>query len=74
MQSGLMVESVHWALLALVIKYIKIFISMFILVFLMACTVDSTQKINSQKNMDEKSKANVAFGGSINIGICSNCN
>ena len=40
----------------------------------MACTVDSTQKINSQKNMDEKSKANVTFGGSINSGICSNCN
>ena len=47
---------------------------MFIVIFLMACTVDSAQKINSQKNLDEKSKANVAFGVSINNGICSNCN
>ena len=69
-----MVKSVHWVLLVLVIKYLRIFILMFIVIFLMACTVDSTQKINSQKNMDEKSKANVTFGGSINTGICSNCN
>ena len=69
-----MVKSVHWVLLVLVIKYLRIFILMFIVIFLMACTVDSTQKINSQKNMDEKSKANVTFSGSINNGICSNCN
>ena len=69
-----MVKSVHWVLLVLVIKYLRIFILMFIVIFLMECTVDSTQKINSQKNMDEKSKANVAFGVSINNGICSNCN
>jgi len=69
-----MVKSVHWVLLVLVIKYLRIFILMFIVIFLMACTVDSTQKINSQKNMDEKSKANVTFGVSINNGICSNCN
>ena len=69
-----MVKSVHWVLLVLVIKYLRIFILMFIVIFLMACTVDSTQKINSQKNLDEKSKANVAFGVSINNGICSNCN
>ena len=47
---------------------------MFIVSFLMACTVDSTKKIISQKNMNEKSKANVTFSGSINNGICSNCN
>ena len=69
-----MVKSVHWVLLVLVIKYIRIFILMFIVIFLMACMVDSTQKINSQKNMDEKSKANVTFGVSINNGICSDCN
>ena len=69
-----MVKSVHWVLLVLVIKYLRIFILMFIVIFLMACTVDSTQKINSQKNMDEKSKANVTFGVSINNGICSDCN
>ena len=69
-----MVKSVHWVLLVLVIKYLRIFILMFIVIFLMACTVDSTQKINSQKNIDEKSKANVTFGVSINNGICSNCN
>ena len=40
----------------------------------MACTVDSTKKIISQKNMNEKSKANVTFGASINYGVCSNCN
>ncbi len=40
----------------------------------MACTVDSTKKINSQKNMNDKSKANVAFAASVNIGVCSNCN
>ena len=68
-----MVKSVHWVLLVLVIKYLRIFILMFIVIILMACTVDSTQKINSQKNFDEKSKANVAFGVSINNGICSNC-
>ena len=69
-----MVKSVHWVLLVLVIKYIRIFILMFIVIFLIACTVDSTQKINSQKNMNEKSKANVAFAASVNIGVCSNCN
>jgi len=69
-----MVKSVHWVLLVLVIKYLRIFILMFIVIFLMACTVDSTQKINSQKNMNEKSKANVTFGASINYGVCSNCN
>ena len=47
---------------------------MFIVIFLMACTVDSTQKTNSQKNMNKKSKANVTFGASINNGVCSNCN
>ena len=47
---------------------------MFIVIFLMACMVDSTQKINFQKNMNEKSKANVTFGASINNGVCSNCN
>ena len=69
-----MVKSVHWVLLVLVIKYIRIFILMFIVIFLMACTVDSTQKINSQKNMNEKSKANVTYGASVNNGVCSNCN
>ena len=69
-----MVKSVPWVLLALVIKYLRIFILMFIVIFLMACTVDSTKKINSQKNMNEKSKANVEFGASVNIEICSNCN
>ena len=67
-----MVKSVHWVLLVLVIKYLRIFILMFIVIFLMACTVDSTQKINSQKNMNEKSKANVTFGASVNNGVCSN--
>ena len=47
---------------------------MFIVIFLIACTVDSTQKINSQKNMNEKSKANVTYGASVNNGVCSNCN
>ena len=74
MQPGLMVQSVLWVLLAHVIKYIRIIISMFILIFLQACTADPTQKINSKKNTDEKSKANVTFSGSINNGICSNCN
>ena len=68
-----MVKSVHWVLLVLVIKYLRIFILMFIVIFLMACTVDSTQKINSQKNMNEKSKDNVTFGASVNNGVCSNC-
>ena len=68
-----MVKSVHWVLLVLVIKYLRIFILMFIVIFLMACTVDSTQKINSQKNMNEKSKANVTYGASVNNGVCSNC-
>ena len=69
-----MVKSVHWVLLVLVIKYLRIFILMFIVIFLMACTVDSTKKINYQKNMDEKSKANVTFDASVNNGVCSNCN
>ena len=69
-----MVKSVHWVLLVLVIKYLRIFILMFIVIFLMACTVDSTQKINFQKNMNEKSKANVTYGASVNNGVCSNCN
>ena len=69
-----MVKSVHWVLLVLVIKYLRIFILMFIVIFLMACTIDSTQKINSQRNMNEKSKANVTFGASIKNGACSDCN
>ena len=47
---------------------------MFIVIFLMACTVDSTKKIISQKNMNEKSKADVTFGASVNNGVCFNCN
>ena len=74
MQPGLMVKNVHWALLVLVIKYIRIFILMFVLIFFLACTVDSIQKINSNKKVNKESKANVTFIGSMNSGICSNCN
>ena len=56
------------------IKYKRMLISLFILFFLLACTVDTKQNIYSKNNMDEKSKANVIFSGTINNGICSNCN
>ncbi len=47
---------------------------MFILFFLLSCTVDSTQRINSKKNMGQKSKAKVTFEGSIDNGIYSDNN
>ena len=69
-----MVKSVPWVLWVFVINYIKIIITMFILFFLLSCTVDSTQRINSKKNMGQKSKAKVTFEGSIYNGIYSDNN
>ena len=65
MQPGLMVRSVHLALLVPVINYIRTLSTFFILIFMLACTVDTTQKINSQKNVDKKTKANVTFSASV---------
>ena len=69
-----MVKNVLWVLWVLVINFLKITILMFTYFFLIACTVDSTQRINSKKNLGNNSKANVTFEGSIDNGIYSNSN
>ena len=56
------------------IDYLKITILIFTSFILIACTVDSTQKINSKKNLGQNSKVNVTFEGSIDNGIYSNSN
>ena len=55
------------------IKCITIFFQGIILFVLLSCTIDSTQKISSKKNVDKKSNVNVSISGDISSGVCYGC-
>ena len=51
----------------------KILYFMFILIFLISCQLSTPKTTITTDNFEKDSKANVAFSGGVNNGICINC-
>ena len=51
----------------------KILYFMFILIFLISCQLNTSKTTITADNFEKDSKANVAFSGGVNNGICINC-
>ena len=47
--------------------------SIFILIFLISCQLNTSKTIITADNIVNQSKANITFSGEINNGICINC-